>query len=161
MSAEKPRVVLDCMICLQAAAREQSKAAACFRLAEHHYVQLFISRPIIKEVEDVLSRDYIRARFQTLTDESVKLFLERLRHAAELVRTVPRHFNYERRDVKDEPYINLAIEVEAQYLVSRDTDLLDLMNWNQEAGREFQKRFRGLKVVTPEVFLRVLEPPTP
>lgn len=159
MSAAKPRLVLDCMVCLQAAAREQIKAAACFRLAENHHVQLFISRAIVREVTDVLARDYIRARFQTLTDASVASFLERLRYAAELVRTVPRHFNYERRDVKDEPYINLAIEVQAHYLVSRDKDLLDLMNWNREEGREFQKRFRSLQIVTPDDFLRILEQP--
>lgn len=161
MNAEKPRIVLDCMIYLQAAAREQSRAAACFRFAENHLVQLFISRAILKEVEDVLSRDYIRAHFQTLTDDSVKLFIERLRYAAEFTRTVPRHFNYERRDVKDEPYINLAIEVEADFLVSRDRDLLDLMNWRQEAGREFQKRFRSLRVVTPEEFLLAMRQTAP
>jgi len=53
--------------------------------------------------------------------------------------------------------LNLAIEVQADYLISRDRDLLDLMNWNQEAGREFQRRFRFLKIVTPEEFLRVME----
>lgn len=157
MSNEKPRIVLDCMVCLQAAAREESPAAACLRLAENHYVQLFISRAIIKEIEDVLSRDYIRARFKTLTDVSVKAFIERLREAADLVRTVPRRFNYERRDVKDEPYINLAIEIQAHYLVSRDKDLLDLMKWEKEEGREFQKRFRFLKIVTPENFLVSVE----
>lgn len=157
MSAEKPRIVLDCMVCLQAAAREESSAAACLRLAENHHVQLFISRAIIKEVEDVLSRDYIRAKFKTLTDASVNAFLERLREAADLIRTVPRHFNYERRDVKDEPYINLAIEIKADYLVSRDNDLLDLMKWEKEEGREFQKRFRFLRIVTPENFLASME----
>lgn len=119
-------------------------------------VRLFISRAIVKEVENVLSRDFIRARFKTLTDASVKAFLERLREAADLVRTVPRHFNYERRDVKDEPYINLAIETQAHYLVSRDNDLLDLMKWEKEEGREFQKRFRLLKIVTPEIFLAAI-----
>lgn len=160
MSSEKPRIVLDCMTCLQAAAKEESSAAACLRLAENHHVQLFISRAIVKEVEDVLSRDYIRARFKTLTDSSVKAFLERLREASDLIRTVPRHFNYERRDVKDEPYINLAIAVQAHYLVSRDRDLLDLMNWAREDGREFQKRFRLLKIVNPETFLSEIEADT-
>jgi predicted nucleic acid-binding protein len=74
--------VLDCLVYLQAAAREESPAAACLRLAENHHVQLFISRAIIKEVEDVLSRGYIRARFKTLADASVKAFIERLREAA-------------------------------------------------------------------------------
>ena len=153
MSNEKPRIVLDCMVCLQAAAKEESNAAACLRLAENHHVRLFISRAVIREVEDVLSRDYIRARFKTLTDVSVRAFIERLREAADLIRSVPRHFNYERRDVKDEPYNNLAVEMKADYLVSRDNDLLDLMKWETEDGREFQKRFRFLKIVTPENLL--------
>ena len=87
----------------------------------------------------------IRARFQALTEETVSRFLERLRDISEFVRAVPRTFLYEERDVKDEPYINLAIKVEAHYLLSRDKDLLDLMRWETEAGREFQKRFRFLK----------------
>jgi putative PIN family toxin of toxin-antitoxin system len=145
------------MVCLQAAAREESTAAACLRLAENHHVQLFISRAIIKEVENVLSRDYIRARFKTLTDKSVQAFIARLREAADLIRVVPRHFKYEHRDVKDEPYINLAIETQAHYLVSRDNDLLDLMKWEKEDGREFQKRFRFLQIVTPESFLAAVE----
>ena len=60
------------------------------------------------------------------------------------------------RDPKDEPQLNLAIEVQADYLISRDNDLLDLMNWYQEAGREFQRRFRFLKIVKPEEFLQVM-----
>ncbi|HMY74803.1 MAG TPA: hypothetical protein PLQ88_23490 [Blastocatellia bacterium] len=51
----------------------------------------------------------------------------------------------------------MAIEVRADFIVSRDNDLLDLMNWHQEAGREFQKRFRSLRIVTPEEFLRAME----
>lgn len=153
MSIEKLRIVLDCMVCLQAAAREESAAAACLRLAENHYVQLFISRAIIKEVENVLSRNHIRARFKTLTDESVQAFIARLCEAADLIQVIPRHFKYEHRDVKDEPYINLAIETQAHYLVSRDNDLLDLMKWEKEDGCEFQQRFRFLQIVTPETFL--------
>lgn len=157
MSTEKPRVVIDCMAYLQAAAREESPAAACLRLAENHLIRLFISRAIIKEVQNVLSRDYIRAKFTSLTDETVGAFIERLRKASEFIPAVPRHFHYEHRDVKDEPYINLAVEMQADYLVSRDHDLLDLRKWDEEEGREFQKRFRFLKVVTPETFLSEVE----
>jgi len=157
MSAPKPRIVFDCMVYLQAAAREKSPARKCLRLAEEHKVQLFISRKIIAEVREVLSREKIRRRFDALTDESVAVFLERVRQAADFVRTAPDHFDYSGRDSKDEPYINLAIEVQADYLVSRDNDLLDLMDWNHEAGREFQKRFRFLKIVTPETFLNEIE----
>jgi predicted nucleic acid-binding protein len=47
------------------------------------------------------------------------------------------------------------------YLISRDNDLLDLMKWNQEEGCEFQKRFRALRIVTPEGFLCVMEQSAP
>jgi len=157
LTAEKPRVVLDCMVCLQAAAREESPAAACLRLAENHHIRLFVSRDILKEVQNVLSRDYVREKFKTLTDETVTAFIDRLRQAAELVRTVPKHFDYRERDVTDEPYINLAVEVQADYLVTRDNDLLDLMKWEEEPGREFQKRFRHLKILDPVAFLKELE----
>ncbi len=33
------------------------------------------------------------------------------------------------------------------------------MKWDQEIGREFQKRFRALRIVTPEEFLSVMEQP--
>jgi len=145
------------MIFLQAVVRETSNAAACFRLAEDHRIQLFISRAILAEVINVLSRDHIRQRFETITDDRVAKFIDRVRKAATYLRTVPKHFDYQERDVKDEPYINLAVEVRANYLVSRDTDLLDLMNWNQNTGREFQKRYRFLKILTPEPFLAEIE----
>ncbi|MFN0108874.1 MAG: putative toxin-antitoxin system toxin component, PIN family [Blastocatellia bacterium] len=157
LSIQKPRAVFDCMVYLQAVVRETSPAAACLRLAEAHRTELFVSRKILAEVQDVLSRDYVRQRFDSITDEKCAQFIRRVRKASTLLKRVPERFDYQQRDPKDEPYINLAVEVEADYLVSRDNDLLDLMNWNQEAGREFQKRFRFLTVVTPEVFLAKVE----
>lgn len=65
-------------------------------------------------------------------------------------------FEYQ-RDPDDEPYINLAIEAEADFIISRDSDLLDLMNWKQPNGRAFQRRFRSLKIVSPIEFLKIME----
>lgn len=61
------------------------------------------------------------------------------------------------RDPDDEPYINLAIEAGARFLVTRDRDLLDLMNWETKEGRGFQSRFAQLKILNPVDFLRMLE----
>ena len=47
--------------------------------------------------------------------------------------------------------------MKADYLVSRDNDLLDLMKWEKEAGRKFRQRFRFLKIVNPEIFLAEIE----
>jgi predicted nucleic acid-binding protein len=57
----------------------------------------------------------------------------------------------------DEPYLNLAIAARAQFLVTRDKDLLDLMNWRKKDGREFRKRFRKLKIVDPASFVKEIE----
>lgn len=62
------------------------------------------------------------------------------------------------RDPDDEPYLNLAIEAGAEFLVTRDRDLLDLMRWDREEGRTFQRRFPKLKNVDPVTFLKLIEP---
>jgi predicted nucleic acid-binding protein len=64
---------------------------------------------------------------------------------------VPKAFSYE-RDPHDEPYLNLAIAVDAQYLVSRDKDLLDLM-----ADSAFRGQYPGLSIVDPVTLLRTLK----
>ncbi len=151
-----PKAVFDCMVYLQAAAREESPAAACLRLAENNLVQLFVSSDILDEIRDVLSRPKIRVRFSELTDETVTAFVGRLRKTDELVESVPRRFAFS-RDVDDEPYLNLAIEVQADYLVSRDNDLLDLMKSTTVDGIDFRKRSPFLRILNPVVFLREIE----
>ena len=65
---ERPRVVFDCMIFLQGAARRESPAGACLDLAEQSIIELCVSAGILAEVENVLRRPSVRAKFSTLTD---------------------------------------------------------------------------------------------
>ncbi len=145
--------VFDCNVYLQAASREKSIAAECLRLVEDGKVRLYLSEEILAEVEDVLSRPEIRNHFQTLTDEIVEAFLVRLRRTSQMIRRVPKEFSYS-RDPDDEPYINLAVEVEADYIVSRDNDLLDLMTDYTNEAKQFRQRFRLLRVIEPLEFLK-------
>ncbi len=69
---------------------------------------------------------------------------------------MPSVFKYP-RDPKDEKYINLAVEAEARYIISRDNDLLDLMTSFDESGKEFRQKFRLLKIIEPIEFLRVIQ----
>lgn len=48
------------------------------------------------------------------------------------------------RDPSDDKIISAAIEGEAEYIVTRDRDLLDL------------KQYQGIKMVTPEKFMGIL-----
>lgn len=150
------KVVFDCNIFLQAVSRENSVAAKCLRLVEKDLVRLYLSEDVLNEVEDVLNRSAIRNHFQTLTDEIVEAFLLRLQKNSQLIPRVPNKFKYT-RDPDDETYINLAIEAEAAFIVSRDKDLLDLMNAYTAEAKEFRQRFRPLKVIEPLAFLTEIQ----
>jgi hypothetical protein len=63
---------------------------------------------------------------------------------------VPEAFPLE-RDPKDEPYLDLAIAAGADYLVSRDLDLLDLMK-----DGVFQARYPNLTILDPTAFLQAI-----
>ena len=154
--AQKHRVVFDCNVFLQAAARQQSVAATCLTLAEKGLVQLFISNEVLLEIEDVLNRPEVRACFPNLNDEIAGAFLKRLKNLSDFVSDVPKTFRYS-RDEDDESYINLAIEVSADFIVSRDRDLLDLMTGYTDDCKEFRQRFRTLKVIEPVDLLKEIE----
>lgn len=151
-----PRVVFDCNVLLQAIARGKSVAAKCLNLAESGRIQLFVSREVLAEVGDVLNRPDIRAHFPDLSDEIVGAFLKRLQKFSVLVRLVPQEFSYP-RDEDDEPYINLAVAAGANFIISRDRDLLDLMTGYTNECKEFRQRFRSLRVVEPAEFLKLLK----
>ncbi|MDX6499038.1 MAG: uncharacterized protein QOG23_2298 [Blastocatellia bacterium] len=154
--AKKPRVVFDCNVLLQAAARRSIVAANCLALVEMGLVQLFVSSEVLLEIEDVLNRPEVRACFPNLSDEIAGAFLKRLRTFSDFVSNVPRTFIYS-RDEDDESYINLAVEVSADFIVSRDRDLLDLMTGYTDDCKEFRQRFRTIKVIEPVDLLREIE----
>jgi len=156
---DKYVVVFDANIFLQALVSEGGPAVRCLEYFDQGKIHIAVSRATLAEVADVLTRSHLRVKYSSLTDERVAQLLGRLRYKGIYVRKAPHRFFYS-RDPNDEPYLNLAIEVEADYLISRDNDLLDLMKWEQEEGREFQQRFRFLKIVTPVEFLKVMESQT-
>ncbi|CAN5376888.1 hypothetical protein BH20ACI1_BH20ACI1_30660 [soil metagenome] len=143
------------MIYVQAAARTDNPANACLELVEAGIVRLYLSRETLAEIEDVLSRTQLRNRFETLTDEKVEAFLDDIKRKAEILKNVPPVFRYS-RDPKDEKYINLAAEVKADYIVTRDNDLLDLMTGIDVESKEFRQRFRPLQIVKLLEFLRIV-----
>jgi len=147
--------VFDCNVLLQATARNNSPASTCLRLAESGAVRLFVSEETLSEIEEILNRDFIKERFN-LADEDIKEFLENLRFVAEVLTIVPKVFSLP-RDVDDEEYINLAVESEADYIVTRDKDLLDLMIGYDDTSKEFRQRFRPLRIVDPIEFLRIVD----
>lgn len=148
----RPRVVFDCMLYLQATANDEGPAAVALRLLDEGAFSLFVTREILAEVRDVLSRPKIRTQNPRITDDGLRALIKRLEEKVNLIKSVPGVFKYS-RDPKDEPYINLAVAVDADFIVSRDTDLLDLMTGHSDECKEFRQRFRKLKIIQPLEFL--------
>ena len=119
------RVVFDCMVFLQGAARKEGPAGVCLDLAWRGVIELCVSQEILDEVAGVLFRPSLRKKFPALNDAMVAAFLAGMQHQARFFNEVPRSMKLP-RDPKDEPYLNLALHAGADYLVTRDADLLDL-----------------------------------
>ncbi len=150
------RVVFDCNIFLQALARPQSPAGICFQLAEQGIIHIYISDEIMTEIGDVLRRPVIQTRFPQLTETVIGAFLEHIRRIGLYYSAIPHHVSY-LRDVDDEPYLNLAISVNADFLVSRDNDLLGLMTSYDDVSSAFRRQWYWLKIVDPLTFLHTFD----
>ena len=143
-----PPVVFDCMVFLRGAGHPQGPAAARIDLVDADRVELHVSGEILAEIRDVMTRPKTLRRFPLLSPERVQSFVDRLRLKAVWHDDIPRAVAVP-RDPKDEPYVNLAVAAAAKYLVSRDHDLLDLME-----DRSFRERYPGLIILEPVAFLR-------
>lgn len=144
------------MVFLQGTARRDSPSAACLRLFESGHITLYVSQPVLFEIEDVLSRPRLRQKFPVLTSEVIAKLTEVLCQKAILVSENIPGLRY-KRDPKDEPYLNLALAAKAQFLVTWDKDLLDLGRSDNPEGSAFRTRLPNLQFLDPVAFLAVLE----
>ena len=152
----EPLVVIDCVVFVQSLISEAGPATRCVELFEQSKFSIAVSRDILSEIREVLMRSSLRQSYPRLTDERVDRLIEGLLYRGKFFRHISRHYEYS-RDPYDEAYLNLAIEARADFLFTRDNDLLDLKKWETEEGREFQKRFRLLRIVDPVAFLKEIE----
>ncbi|HXG10976.1 MAG TPA: putative toxin-antitoxin system toxin component, PIN family [Gemmataceae bacterium] len=155
-----PAAVFDTVILLQAGGKPQGPAGGCLRLVMEDKVLLYMSAAGLAELEDVLSRERVRKRFPLLTDEHVATFLRGLRSKVRIVADVPVSFPYP-RDPDDEHILNLTLAVQAGYLVTRDKDLLDLMQEGNPAGVSFRQHCPELQILDPIAFLAAMTPSPP
>jgi putative PIN family toxin of toxin-antitoxin system len=148
-------VVFDCNVLLQAAARPDGPAAACLKLLDANRITVYVSRATLKELRAVFAYRSVREGFPELTDGEIGSFLDRLLFRARLVGRVRHVLEYPRAP-QDEPYIDLAATVKADYLVSRDKDLLSLMSGHSVVCKQFRQKTHPLRVVDPVTLLRLL-----
>jgi putative PIN family toxin of toxin-antitoxin system len=114
-----------------------------FRFAQSNQFRLYIAEPILEEVRRILlEEERIRKKY-SYTSEDVEEFLQSLRLVSSVIESLPDIFIIE-RDPDDNKIIACALAIQADYLVTRDLDLLDI------------DLYQGIKIVKPEYFIRLI-----
>jgi putative PIN family toxin of toxin-antitoxin system len=122
-------------------------------LVDDGTVQLCLSPEVLAEIDDVLHRPEILQKFPLIDSEASQTLLRTARSKGLLLANVPKAFVLP-RDPDDEPYTNLAIAVNADYLVTwNDRHLTYLMRRDTPEGIEFCRRFPSVKIMDPPGFL--------
>jgi putative PIN family toxin of toxin-antitoxin system len=151
-------VVYDCMIYLQAVANSQGPAFRCLEMVESQRSELLLCPSIVAELHDVLNRPLVRSKFSRLTPERVTAFLEKIAAMAKHFSDPPHHFALQ-RDPDDEPYLNLAIEGNAKFLVTwNEKHLTYLMHSDAPEAIAYRGKYPSLTITNPPDFLRRFNP---
>lgn len=117
-----PIVVIDTQLVLRAVLNERSLPAKLFFNYGERYI-LAVSPGIRAEVEDILTRPSIRAKFTRITDETVARILAVLDAGQQVI---PEDVPAISRDPKDDIFLATAVLAEAQFILTEDKDLLVL-----------------------------------
>jgi putative PIN family toxin of toxin-antitoxin system len=138
-----PSAVLDSVVLVSALLTPGGVANAVVRHAREGAFLCCLSDAILDETRRVLlDTPRLRQRF-VYTDADAQAFLANLRAAAYLVEAVPAIEGVV-RDPNDDMVIACAVAAAADYVVSRDDDLLALGS------------YEGIAMITPEAFMDVL-----
>lgn len=140
-------VVFDCVTLVQSLISERGPAARCLELLEKGQIRIAVSREILAEAREVLSRSSLRDQYPLLTDERVDRLIDLLLYKGRVFRQVRDFYEYP-RDPDDEPYLNLAIEARVDFLITWDNDLLDLMKWDNRDSRRPKRQARAARATT-------------
>jgi putative PIN family toxin of toxin-antitoxin system len=155
--ADRPRVVFDCNVLVQAISNEAGPSGQALALLQRNFIEVYVSRAVLKELRNVLQYPTVRQKLPGLNNERIDFFLRQLAFRSTFVRRVPHVFDYPRAR-QDEPYIDLAAAAKANYLISRDMDLLSLATDRSILGKQFRQRFPRLRVLNPVAFLSIVVP---
>jgi uncharacterized protein len=133
------RYVFDTNVIVSALLFENGKPAQALRYALTNG-EVLLSLDLLEELNDVLGREKFN---RYLTSEEREEFLETLIERAVLIEITENV--QECRDLKDDKVLELALNGEAQYIISGDRDLLVL------------HPFRNVSVITVDEFLKTVE----
>lgn len=141
------RITIDTNVFLRSLIRRKNDANQLLSLWHELRFVLVLSRAILDEVREVLSRPNLTQKY-SYTLHSVTHLINLLGQRAVIVE-VP--FSYELcRDVEDDPVVDCAVWGRVQFLVSYDNDFLD-----DSALRQTLFEF-GVEIVHPGTVLEAI-----
>ena len=90
MTAERPRVVFDCVVYVQALISGRGPSAACIEEIKRGAAALLISPQIMAEVREVPLRPALSGRYKHLTREFIETFVKDVERYAASIASPPR-----------------------------------------------------------------------
>ncbi|MBI3859111.1 MAG: putative toxin-antitoxin system toxin component, PIN family [Thaumarchaeota archaeon] len=137
------RVTLDTNVLVSAFISKRGDSADVLDLiATFDEITLVLSKEILEEFNDVMSRKEVATRFD-YSRADISRFEVAVRDVAEVV-PMKSSFKAVREDPDDDVVVNTAVDGRADYIVSGDRHLREL------------KKFRGVRIVSPKIFLSIL-----
>lgn len=134
---EKVRVVLDTSVYVSALLSFSGGSAKIFEHVIRGEIYNFYTEEILSEVEEVVERKKFK-----IEREKQKHFTHLLAESSYLIKPLKEFDTTRCRDPKDNLFLSLSEQVEADYLITLDIDLLIL----EKVGKT--------EIVTPGDFLR-------
>ncbi len=135
---EMVRVVVDTNVLVSALIGRGKPRRLVLKLLEKH--SMVLSRPMLAELADVLSRE----KFREVRSSQVDKFLAGLVHKSMIVTMRPR-FKVVAADPNDDIVLNTAYSGKADYIVTGDKHLLALKEFK---GVEIVKVIQMLEIIT-------------
>jgi len=133
-------IVVDTNVLISAAFWPKCEDRRCFVLLAQRKCRLAVTEDILREYRSLT----VRIGLRECPDKDPTPFLDWIERVALLVEPAPLG-KRRSRDTKDDPFIACALTSRAEFIVTKDKDLLTL-----------DKPF-GVEVVTPREFYRRLE----
>jgi putative PIN family toxin of toxin-antitoxin system len=136
-------VVFDSTILVSAFLTPHGLCDALLRQGRQGEFSLILSDAILAESRDVLVADEALREDYSYSDQDVAAFIHTVRGAATIVRDISPLPGIT-RDPNDDMIVACATAAEAQYVITRDKDLLTL------------KIYDDVEMLRPEEFIRIL-----
>lgn len=137
------RVTFDTNVLVSAFIARHGHSANLLQIAlTIEQVELVLSKQILDEFEDVLTRSDVRSRFE-YTVHDIKRIVSALKKSSNIVRAKST-FRVVKEDPTDDVILNTAYDGKASYIVTGDHHLLKLCN------------FRGIKIVNPKKMIDII-----